>query len=99
MQRAERDLARVRLAAADGDPATVGPAFAAAVTGLREHSTSYHLAHGLLDHAQHLSRLGDDQAATAAIAEATSIATRLACHPLLDRAETTRTARPQIAAS
>jgi hypothetical protein len=37
MQGAERDLARARLAA-DGDPAA-GPAFAAAITGLRQHST------------------------------------------------------------
>jgi hypothetical protein len=51
-----------------------GPAFAAAVAGLRQHSTPYHLAHGLLDHAQHLSRLGDGQAAAAAIGEAAGIA-------------------------
>ena len=34
----------------DGDPAA-GAAFAAAISGLRETSTPYHLAHGLLDHA------------------------------------------------
>ena len=60
MQRAERDLARARLAAADGDP-DAGPAFAAAITGLRQHSTPYHLAHGLLDHAAHLAARGDDR--------------------------------------
>ena len=60
MQRAERDLARARLAAADGEP-DAGAAFAAAITGLRQHSTPYHLAHGLLDHAAHLSHLGDDR--------------------------------------
>ena len=38
MQRAERDLARARLVAADQDP-EAGPAFTAAVTGLRQHST------------------------------------------------------------
>ena len=60
MQRAERDLARARLAAAGGDP-DAGPAFAAAITGLRQHSTPYHLAHGLLDHAAHLAARGDDR--------------------------------------
>ena len=45
-------------AAADGDP-VAGAAFAAAITGLRQHSTPYHLAHGLLDHAAHLAAHGD----------------------------------------
>ena len=73
MQRAERDLARARLAATGGDP-DAGPAFAAAISGLRQHSTPYHLAHGLLDHAAHLSHCGDDQAAAAAASEAADIA-------------------------
>ena len=60
MQRAERDLARARLAATGGDPAAAA-AFAAAISGLREQSTPYHLAHGLLDHAAHLIRCGDDR--------------------------------------
>jgi class 3 adenylate cyclase/predicted ATPase len=98
MQRAERDLARARLAAASGDP-DAGPAFAAAVAGLRQHSTPYHLAHGLLDYAQHLSQLGDKQTATAAIGEAAGIAQRLGCQPLLDRAETIQPVRPRTAAS
>ena len=98
MLRAERDLARARLAAAGADPAA-GPAFAAAITGLRQHSTPYHLAHGLLDHAAHLSHLGDDQAAAAAIGEAAGIAARLGCQPLLDRADTIQPARPRTAAS
>ena len=100
MQRAERDLARARLAAAGADPdAGAGAAFAAAISGLRQHSTRYHLAHGLLDHAAHLSHLGDDQAAAAAAREAADIAARLGCQPLLDRAETIRSARPRTAAS
>jgi tetratricopeptide (TPR) repeat protein len=82
----ERDLARARLAAADGDPA-VGPALAAAVTDVRAHGTPYHLAHALLDHAQFLLGHGDTDAAQAAIGEARAIATRLRCQPLLDRAE------------
>jgi hypothetical protein len=98
MQRAERDLARARLAAAGGD-SEAGSAFAAAIGGLRQHSTPYHLAHGLLDHAAHLRHLGDDQAAAAAVGEAAGIARRLGCQPLLDRAETTQPARPRTAAS
>ena len=98
MQRAERDLARARLAAADGKQ-EAGAAFAAAITGLRQHSTPYHLAHGLLDQAGYLTRLDDAEAAAAAIGEAAGIARRLGCQPLLDRAETTQPARPRIAAS
>jgi class 3 adenylate cyclase/predicted ATPase len=98
MQRAERDLARARLTAADGDPQT-GAAFTAAITGLRQHSTPYHLAHGLLDHAQYLTLLHDGEAAEAAVGEARDIADRLRCQPLLDRAETIQPARPRTAAS
>jgi hypothetical protein len=84
--------------AAAGDP-DAGPAFAAAISGPGELSTPYHLAHGLLDHAAHLSHLGDDQAAGAAASEAAGIAARLSCQPLLDRADTNRSARPRTAAS
>ena len=97
-QRAERDLARARLTAADGDPAA-SAAFATAIAGLRQNSTPYHLAHGLFDHAAHFSRLGDDQAAAAAIGEAASIAARLGCRALTDRAGTIQPARPRTAAS
>ena len=97
MQRAERDLARARLAAA-ADP-DADPAFAAAIDGLRQHSTPYHLAHGLLDHAAHLAARGDDQAAAAAAGEAAGIAARLGCQPLIDRADTIQPARPRTAAS
>ena len=96
MQRAERDLARARLAAGSGPDA--GRAFAAAVAGLRQHSTPYHLAHGLLDHAQYLLRLGETEAAETAIGEASSIATRLHCQPLLDRAADLLPAEPPIRA-
>ena len=83
MLRAERDLARARLASRDSDQADL---FAAAISGLRELSTPYHLAHGLLDHAQHVTRLRDTKAAAAAIGEARTIAQQLRCQPLLDRA-------------
>ena len=86
MQRAERDLARARLTAADGGPDAASAAFTAAIAGLRQHSTPYHLAHGLLDHAEHLLRMEDNEAAEQAIAEARDIASCLRCQPLLDRA-------------
>jgi hypothetical protein len=98
MQRAERDLARARLAASDGGP-DAGAAFIAAIAGLREHSTPYHLAHGLLDHAEHLIRLGDTEAAETAIAEARDVAARLRCQPLLDRAGTIQPISPHAAVS
>jgi hypothetical protein len=98
MQRAERDLARARLAAGDGDPDSAA-AFAAAITGLRQHSTPYHLAHGLLDHARHLIHLGETEAAGTATGEARGIATRLRCQPLLDRADTILPATHRTAAS
>jgi tetratricopeptide (TPR) repeat protein len=85
MLRAERDLTRARLADHRGDPDVTAP-FAAAIASLREQSTPYHLAHGLLDHARYLSRRGDADAAAAEADEAREIARRLRCQPLLDRA-------------
>ncbi len=82
---AERDLACSRLAAADGT-ADAAAAFMAAIASLRERSTPYHLAHGLLDYAQYLLLHGDAGAATLAIEEARGIGDRLRCQPLLDRA-------------
>jgi len=94
MLRAERDLARARLAADDGDPAA-GTAFAAAVSSLSELSTRYHLGHGLLDYAQYLMHTGDAEGGTAAVREARDTAGRLRCQPLLDRAaDLTRAAPP-----
>jgi hypothetical protein len=86
MQKAERDLVRARIADRDGDQAAA-ESFPAAVTSLRRYSTPYHLAHGLLDHAQRLSRSGDAEAAAAATDEARAIARQLGCQPLLDRAD------------
>jgi class 3 adenylate cyclase/tetratricopeptide (TPR) repeat protein len=85
MLQPEQDLARARLAAADGDQAAES-VFASAVSGLRELSTPFHLAHGLLDQAAYLTGLGDNIAAAQAIDEAKSIGRRLRCQPLLDRA-------------
>jgi class 3 adenylate cyclase/predicted ATPase len=94
MLRAERDLVRARLAA-DNNQAAAGPAFAAAITRLREQSTPYHLAHGLLDHAQYLLGHEDAEAAALAIEEARDIAARLRCQPLLDRAADLDPANPK----
>jgi tetratricopeptide (TPR) repeat protein len=95
MLRAERDLVRARVAAQNGER-DAAASFAVAITGLRELSTPYHLAHGLLDHAEHLTRLGEVDAATAAVAEACDIAHRLRCQPLLDRAAELAPARPRV---
>ena len=97
MLHAERDLARARLADHDGDEAAAA-SYAAAISSLRELSTPYHLAHGLLDHAGHLTRLHDTDAAAAAIAEARDIAGRLRCQPLLDRAAALTPEQPRARA-
>jgi len=83
---AERDLTHARLAASASasDQASIG-AFTAALDRLREQSTPYHLAHGLLDYAAYLTTLDDAEAAAAAIEEARDIARLLRCQPLLDR--------------
>jgi class 3 adenylate cyclase/tetratricopeptide (TPR) repeat protein len=85
MLQAERDLVRARLAAGDRD-AGAAATYTAAIAGLRVQSTPYHLAHGLLDHAEYLLSVGDAEAAAAAVEEARDIAGRLRCQPLLDRA-------------
>jgi hypothetical protein len=94
---AERDLARARLTAQDSDQAAAA-SFASAVSSLRELSTPYHLAHGLLDYAHHLSCLGDASAAALAVDEAHVIGRRLRCQPLLDRAAGIRPAISRIQA-
>ena len=86
MLRAEGELARARLATLDAAPDAAGAALASAVAGLRQQSTPYHLAHGLLDHAAWLTAHGDGRTAEAAVIEATAIAVKLGCEPLLDRA-------------
>jgi class 3 adenylate cyclase/tetratricopeptide (TPR) repeat protein len=97
MLRAERDLTRARLAARDSDQ-DVAASLATAIIGLRALSTPYHLAHGLLDHAQYLVRLPDAEAAAAAVGEACDIARSLRCQPLLDRAATITPARSPVQA-
>jgi hypothetical protein len=97
MLRAERDLVRARLASADSGRSDQA-SFADAVSCLREQSTPYHLAHGLLDYAGYLGRLGDTGAAGLAIAEAREIGGRLRCQPLLDRAADMAPAAPRVRA-
>jgi HEAT repeat protein len=84
MLRAERGLVRARLADDRDDPDTAA-FFTAAVADLREHSTPYHLAYGLLDHAEWLTRSGDGPARLAAV-EAREIGHQLRCQPLVDQA-------------
>ncbi len=89
MHRAELALIRARLAAA-GDDAGATAQFADALAMLREHSTPYHLAQGLLDNAEHLHH-HDDTNVAEYINEALSIAEHLDCPPLTHRAQRLRT--------
>ena len=95
MLRAERDLARARLAAQRRRPGR-HRIIRIRITTLREVSTPYHLAHGLLDHAGYLMRLRHTEAAEAAIGEARDIARNLRCQPLLDRAANTTPAKSPV---
>jgi len=97
MLQAERDLVRARLADRDNDQVAAA-SFAPAISGLREHGTPHHLAHGLLAQAGYLTRLGDTADAEAAISEACDITHRLRCQPLLDRAADLRSTRPPVQA-
>ena len=84
--RGERDLARARIADARNDP-DVTMAFDRAVAALRQEVSPYHLAHGLLDHAEHLTRIDNRDDAMALVSEARAIAGQLRAQPLLDRAD------------
>jgi tetratricopeptide (TPR) repeat protein len=91
--RAERSLARARFRAVAGDSQT-DPAFASAITELRAFGSPYHLAHALLDQAEHLAATGDSPAAGVLIDEARTIATGLGAQPLLERANAVAGAAP-----
>jgi class 3 adenylate cyclase/predicted ATPase len=95
--RAERDLARARLAGYDGDPAA-GTAFVVAISRLRELGRPYYLAHGLLDQARYLVHRDDAEAAAISVQEARGIGQRLRCPPLLDRADAIEHAKPRVQA-
>jgi class 3 adenylate cyclase/tetratricopeptide (TPR) repeat protein len=81
--RAERSLARARFRSAAGD-SQADPAFASAITELRAIGSQYHLAHALLDQAEHLNASGDPASAVL-VEEACEIAAKLGARPLLDR--------------
>jgi tetratricopeptide (TPR) repeat protein len=83
--RAERQRIRARQLAARADPSAT-EAFAAATQSFRQLGSPYHLAVGLLDHADHLTAADDPQAAHQLAAEAEGIAERLGAQPLLKRA-------------
>ena len=95
VQQAERELVRARMAGVEVGPAA-DAAFASAVSSLRELSTPFHLAHGLLDQAKYLVSRGEAAEAAAAVEEAREIAARLRCGPLLDRAENLMPAEPRV---
>jgi hypothetical protein len=80
---AERELCVARLAA-DTD-ADAGALFATAVAGLRERSTPYHLAHGLLDYASFLDASGRSGEAAPLVAEAERIGDQLRAASVLER--------------
>jgi hypothetical protein len=94
---AERGLSRARLADRE-DGQSADAAFAAAIASLRQQSTPYHLAHGLLDYAEHLLGRGDAERAATAIEEARGIGTGLRCEPLLTRADAIEHVKPRIPA-
>jgi class 3 adenylate cyclase/tetratricopeptide (TPR) repeat protein len=84
--RAERLLARARLAVLDNNEDANG-AMAEAVAALRQAPSPYHLAQGLLDHAEHLDKIDDHAGSLALVAEARILAERLQAPPVLDRAD------------
>jgi class 3 adenylate cyclase/tetratricopeptide (TPR) repeat protein len=86
MLRAERLLVLARRAAAEGSD-DAGAAFETALTAMREMSPPHLLAHGLLDHAEHLAAHGDPAGAAAAVDQARAIGVRLGCRPVVARAE------------
>jgi hypothetical protein len=86
MLRAERLLVLARRAASEGSDDAVA-AFETALTAMREMSPPHLLAHGLLDHAEHLAAHGDRVGAAAAVEEARAIGARLGCRPVVARAD------------
>jgi tetratricopeptide (TPR) repeat protein len=83
--RAERDLARARQRAAAGDP-EADAAFVTAIDALRAFGSPYHLAHALLDRADHLAGLGAADQAARLRDQARDIGERLGAPALIERA-------------
>jgi class 3 adenylate cyclase/tetratricopeptide (TPR) repeat protein len=82
--RAERLRLVARCRAAEAEPATA--AFDAAVKALRDVCSPFHLAVGLLDHAEHLAATTDPRRARELAVEAQAIARELGAGPLSERA-------------
>jgi hypothetical protein len=85
MLHAERDLARARLAARNNDP-TADTQLKDAIASMRVKSTPFHLAHGLLDHAEYLATVGRGHEGAALVEEARQIGERLRAKGLVQRA-------------
>jgi hypothetical protein len=83
---AERSLARARQHAAAADP-EADAELVWAVSELRRAGSPYHLAHGLLDYADHLVRVGKQTEADVLREEVRGIAERLRAPALLARAD------------
>jgi len=84
---AERRLTSARLAARNDDPAADAQ-FGTAVVSLRNRSTPYHLAHGLLDYAEYLATVGRPAEVADLVEEAQAVGAPLRAAPLIDRART-----------
>jgi class 3 adenylate cyclase/tetratricopeptide (TPR) repeat protein len=84
--RAERALALAAAQASAAEPGAM-TAFADAITALRTAASPYHLAHGLLEQADYLTRIGEAAQAAAAADEAGIIGASLRCKPLIERSE------------
>jgi class 3 adenylate cyclase/tetratricopeptide (TPR) repeat protein len=83
--RAERELARAQRSARRDEPSAESD-FAAAIAAVRRVGSPYHLASGLLDFGDYLTRSGKPELAHPVIDEANAIAQRLRAQPLVDRA-------------
>ncbi len=83
--RAERLRIRARLLERQGDD-EAGPAFTAATKAFRDLGSPFHLATGLLNHAQHLSTHGARETAAEFATEAQTMAERLRVSSLIQRA-------------
>ena len=87
--RAERLRIRARMSAAADDPAAT-ESFEAATQAFRDLGSPYHLAVGLLDHAEHLVASADRTTAGQLATEAGTIADALRARPVVGRARDLR---------
>ena len=86
LMRAERDLARARLAGSAGGRGAE-ELFGKAVAAHRRVGSPYHLAQALLDHAEFLAATGQPDRAETAAAEARALSEALGARPIVDRAD------------